>query len=73
MNIEDLCPIGWNGTKIAMVEYSNLIFSQQIDDDVILFKPVSVVTFHKLLEGAEKISEDMEQIHQLGYVPEEVR
>ena len=41
--------------------------------DVILSKPVSVLTFQKLLEGAEKISEDMEQIHQLGYVPEGVR
>ena len=70
--LRNMCPHG------IVVIVSGFI-PQQIDDgigdcvDVILSKPVSVVTFQKLLEGAEKISEDMEQIHQLGYVPEGVR
>jgi two-component system response regulator len=70
--LRNMCPHG------IVVIVSGFI-PQQIDDgigdcvDVILSKPVSVLTFQKLLEGAEKISEDMEQIHQLGYVPEGVR
>ena len=70
--LRNMCPHG------IVVIVSGFI-PQQIDDDigdcvdVILSKPVSVVTFQKLLEGVEKISENMEQIHQLGYVPEGVR